>query len=132
MLIIRQSFITRSDLKANPQIRYVFGDNLTKKGLGGQAAEMRGEPNAYGISTKASPTEFAQDTFDMFMQFEAVWDAEFATLLHYSPSYSLNDLIIVFPLRGIGTGLAAMSSKAPILYATLCKRLEASLGIRNI
>ena len=54
-MIIYQKFIYRSDLKANPSVLYLFGDNLQRVGLGGQAKEMRGEPNAVGIATKKAP-----------------------------------------------------------------------------
>lgn len=35
---------------------YLFGDNLLRKGLGGQAKEMRGEPNTLGIVSKKYPS----------------------------------------------------------------------------
>lgn len=42
-------YIKRQDLKSNPNTQYLFGDNLKRSGFGGQAKEMRGEPNAIGI-----------------------------------------------------------------------------------
>ncbi len=52
-------FISRLDLQANPNITFLFGDNVAdhgkpldqRIGKGGQAAEMAGEPNAVGIPT---------------------------------------------------------------------------------
>jgi hypothetical protein len=35
---------------------YVFGDNGRRIGFGGQAKEMRGEPNAIGVATEWVPT----------------------------------------------------------------------------
>ncbi|MEC7290450.1 MAG: hypothetical protein VXW22_10215, partial [Pseudomonadota bacterium] len=55
MIILRQHRIYRQDLRANPGTIYVFGDNTERVGLGGQAKEMRGEPNARGIATLWSP-----------------------------------------------------------------------------
>ena len=52
---MRQKFITRADLQANPKRLYLFGDNVMRAGLGGQAKEMRGEPNAVGVATKKAP-----------------------------------------------------------------------------
>ena len=52
MPVIFMSSITREFVRNHPDFIFVFGDNLAKKGLGGQAREMRGEPNAVGIATK--------------------------------------------------------------------------------
>jgi redox-sensitive bicupin YhaK (pirin superfamily) len=38
---------------------FVFGDNLRRTGFGGQAAEMRGEPNAVGIAPGYEQKHFA-------------------------------------------------------------------------
>lgn len=46
MPVIYQHRIYRLDLKSNPNITYIFGDNLTKSGLGGQVAEMLGAPSS--------------------------------------------------------------------------------------
>ena len=51
----RIRFITREYVRANPDKIFLFGDNLEQRGLGGQAAAMRGEPNAVGIPTKKRP-----------------------------------------------------------------------------
>ena len=58
-----QERITRADLRANPDTLYVFGDNMRRRGMGGQAAEMRGEPNAVGIPTKWRPSRTEWDFF---------------------------------------------------------------------
>ena len=58
MPVIYQKRICRDDLRRNPNAVYIFGDNEARTGLGGQAREMRGEPNAMGIATKRSPHEF--------------------------------------------------------------------------
>ena len=49
-------FIERSMLQQRPNDIFIFGDNMIRKGLGGQAREMRGEPNAIGIPTKKFPS----------------------------------------------------------------------------
>ncbi len=43
---------TRAYIRAHPDWLFVFGDNMMRRGFGGQAAEARGEPNAIGIATK--------------------------------------------------------------------------------
>ena len=35
-------YIRREDVQANPNKIFVFGDNIMREGLGGQAKEMRG------------------------------------------------------------------------------------------
>jgi len=46
--------ITAEYLRANPQVVFVYGDNLVKRGKGGAAA-LRDEPNTYGFLTKKYP-----------------------------------------------------------------------------
>lgn len=46
--------ITSKYLRENPDIVFVFGDNLIHKGKGG-AASLRDEPNTYGFITKKYP-----------------------------------------------------------------------------
>jgi len=50
MPILYQDQIKRDDLRAHPDRIYLFGDNVARQGRGGQAKEMRGEPNALGIA----------------------------------------------------------------------------------
>lgn len=107
MPVIFQKLISRADLRANPQARYVFGDNLARWGLGGQAATARGEPNAIGLPTKRSPTEFLLDS-DLGVIKNATLEARF----------QIEDLlarggVVVWPLDGIGTGLAELGRRAP-------------------
>lgn len=56
-------YITRQMMRAEPTTLFVFGDNLAQVGYGGQAKEMRGEPNAVGIPTKRKPSRTAPDEF---------------------------------------------------------------------
>ncbi|MEP1142641.1 MAG: hypothetical protein ABJH52_02885 [Henriciella sp.] len=53
--IIRQTWITREDLRANRAILYVYGDNVAREGFRGLARQMRGEPNAHPISVSWAP-----------------------------------------------------------------------------
>ena len=48
------NYITTEFLRKNPNIIFVFGDNLVRRGKGG-AARLRDEPNAYGFLTKKYP-----------------------------------------------------------------------------
>jgi len=118
MLIIRQYRIYRYDLKANPHILYIFGDNLDRQGLGGQAAEMRGEPNAFGIATKRGIGHGYPDDyfFDEQADVIPILKKEFARLrdeLAATYAYAYPYEAVVIPLDGIGTGLSKMPEYAP-------------------
>lgn len=108
-----QEWITRSDLSSNPHKLYVFGDNLARVGLGGQAKEMRGERNSHGIATKRSPYmddfAFFSDQPDEISQVMS----DVSTLLLRT---LMNKQIIVWPANGIGTGLARLEEHSPIIY----------------
>lgn len=110
MPLILQSRVFRADLRANPNVLYVFGDNEDRWGLGGQAKEMRGEPNAVGVATLKSPGTFWGDA-DAARQC-AVLDTDFAPVLR-----ALGEgRTVVFPLDGIGTGLADLSNRSPATF----------------
>src|ERR1700735_1638547 len=96
--------ITRKMLQHNPDQLFVFGDNLAEKGLGGQAKEMRGEPNAVGIPTKNYPGMGEFDFFEDgdFNRAKIKIDAAFMKLF----VHTANRGRVVWPEDGIGTGLA--------------------------
>jgi len=113
-MLIYKKFICRQDLKDNPNKLYVFGDNSERVGFGGQAKEMRGEPNAVGITTKKSPSmdDSAFFTNDDILQ----WI--------YENRLSVKRLVvhrsdIVWPSDGIGTGLAQLKERAHSIWFTL-------------
>lgn len=118
----------RRQIQAAPATLYVFGDNFERKGLGGQAGEARGEPNAVGIPTKRAPS----------MRPEAfMTDADLPSLqaaagpaLDRLRSHLTAGGDVVMPAAGIGTGLAQMAARAPACWAWLCAELL-SLGIQN-
>ncbi len=115
MLVIYQHRIYRQDLRANSNVLYIFGDNLDRRGMGGQAKEMRGEPNAFGIATKRSITHNYPDDFffDHEPDVQGIVDREFDRL--FQDIRVNNYIAIVIPLDGIGTGLARLPENAPRL-----------------
>lgn len=114
--------ITRDMLRAEPEALWVFGDNLQRRGLGGQAKEMRGEPNAVGIPTKKAPNMHPCDMFR---------DADLAAYKH-ARSDDLDRLCdhlteggtIVLPADGLGTGRAQLERCAPAIWERLQYDLE--------
>lgn len=106
--------ITRQMLRLEPQTIFVFGDNMSGRGLGGQAKEMRGEPNAVGIPTKWSP-DMHPDSFFLDRELERVRpkiDAAFLRLAFHM----LKGGAIVWPADGIGTGRAELPQRAPLIW----------------
>lgn len=120
--IERMQFITREYVRANRDKLFVFGDNLERKGYGGQAAAMRGEPNAIGIPTKMSPSYKREAFFsdEEFEQNKATIDLAIARILR-----AVTDTIraIVIPSDGFGTGRAQLDKQAPRTFAYLKERL---------
>lgn len=108
-----QAWIVRKNLRDNPDKLYVFGDNFKRVGFGGQAAEMRGERNAFGIATKYSPSVYFGDEHLCLMARE--WAQDFGYLI----DWLLQGKTIVWPSNGIGTGLADLPNRAPQCWVVL-------------
>lgn len=120
-----QKNITRQNLQSNPSLLYLFGDNEARWGFGGQAAAMRGEPNALGICSKKSPSEFwSDDEYDV-NTYIIDTDIDSVTMALISGKYHG----LVMPADGIGTGLARLQEKAPKTFAYLQDSLEYIKGL---
>lgn len=111
MPVVFQKWIKRQDLKDNPDKLYLFGDNDQRYGLGGQAKEMRGEPNALGIVTKKEPN----NNENSFLK-----DEHLGSNIRFfmdDMSRAINFLqkggTVVIPEDGLGTGLSQLPTKAP-------------------
>lgn len=118
----RIKFITREYIRENRDKLFLFGDNLERRGFGGQAAAMRGEPNAVGIPTKKSPS-YRDDPFfsdEEFEQNKASIDAAFAEIMN---AVTDSIRVIVIPSDGLGTGRAQLDRRAPRTFAYLQKRM---------
>lgn len=111
---------TREDLKANRHKMFVFGDNMARKGFGGQAKACRGEPNALGIPTKHTPDcskgAFFRDSD--IAKVEPVIAAAFEAIT----MQLVSKRIVVWPADGVGTGLARLEEKAPAIYKYITAR----------
>lgn len=121
-MIIFQHRIYRIDLRNNPDVLYVFGDNVDRKGLGGQAGDMRGEPNAVGVATKWSPSMRESSFFDDsdYERISKIIDTDFEPLF----KAALKEKTIILPADGLGTGLSEMPTRCPKLYRLLRSYVE--------
>ncbi|TPN44907.1 hypothetical protein [Mesorhizobium sp. B1-1-7] len=115
------SWITRDMLQAEPRARFVFGDNAERVGLGGQAASMRGEPNAIGVATLYAPGHYyrADDPLALATVVDDLGDVALA----------LNrGLTVYVPTDGLGTGLARLPENAPALHRLIVAFFRAAPG----
>lgn len=120
MALLYQKHIKRSDLQANPSVMYVFGDNVQRWGKKGQSFEMRGEPNAHGIATKWAPSMEPGSFFENH-QFDEVEKILMADLLPVFERLQ-DSRIVVWPLMGIGTGLASTGDQDYSLSSQMIRR----------
>jgi hypothetical protein len=121
--VLRPKFIARSDVRSRPDARFVFGDNMERRGFRGQAKEMRGEPNAVGVPTKWKPDRapasyFSDSDFD---KVRVAIDSAFR-LLRDACNGGAD---IVIPADGIGTGLADLPNRAPRIHRYIEKHIAA-------
>jgi hypothetical protein len=101
---------TRSEIQSNRAVLYVFGDNFERKGLGGQAGQARGEPNAVGIATKRRPSReedayLTDDDYDKWVAFNVLSCAQI-------DSHLTRGGVVVWPTQ-IGMGRADLQGRAP-------------------
>lgn len=112
-------------LRENPDSYFVFGDNVARKGLGGQAKEMRGEPNAIGIATKFLPSMvpkafFSDDNQDAWMHVSS-------DLMKLIGIWTTGAQIFA-PHNGLGTERARLKEKAPRIYVHINEVFEDMSG----
>ena len=104
----------RQDLQGEPDVLFVFGDNMDRRGFGGQAKECRGEPNAIGIPTKWSPSmdpsAFFSDSDFPYVR------SEILSGFHILADHLRRGGAIVLPKDGLGTGLAKLPTCAPKIH----------------
>ncbi len=110
-------WIVRADLQSQPDALFAFGDNEGRYGLGGQAREMRGEPNAVGIATLKAPGVFWSD--DEADRQCAVIDADMAPLF----AALADGRTVIWPADGVGSGLADLQNRSPKTWAHLQARV---------
>lgn len=112
--VYRIPFITRDQVRARRNAVFMFGDNMQRKGYGGQAKHMRGEPNAVGVPTKWAPNMRPESFFsdDDFAEVRPSIDAAFNRIRQELAQ----GLDVVIPIDGVGTGLADLPRRAPCIH----------------
>ncbi len=112
MIKIYDPYYTVAALRAEPAALFIFGDNTERFGKGGQAI-IRDEPNAHGIATKLTPSQFMKDEDVLSNIFTILKDLQLVT------SYLRAGKTVYWPRDGIGTGLSAMPSQCPLTFEFL-------------
>jgi len=112
-------FVTREFIRSHKKWLFVFGDNLIKRGYGGQAKACRGEPNTLGIPTKRYPT-WAKDAFFTDNDYDEVKPIIQAII----NSVKKGDWEKIVILPYIGEGRAQLPTRAPRIYEYVVKVLE--------
>jgi hypothetical protein len=114
-------WITRDMVQAEPDARFVFGDNMRRVGLGGQAGSMRGEPNAIGVATLYSPGEYYRPDDPMALEVLIVDLRKVGSAL-------ASGRTVYVPRDGLGTGLAHLPENAPALHRLIVAFFRAAPG----
>ena len=127
---IQKEWYSISMLSANPKKIYVFGDNIIRSGLGGQAI-IRDCFNAIGLVTKRLPDTNPESYFaDTISDYKILTGDLFnLSKLLNSPEYQ--DWTLVFPKDGIGTGLSKMPQKSPFLFDVMSNYLKQYFNINT-
>lgn len=133
---LREGTILRVHLRAEANKIFVFGDNDDRYGLGGQAKEMRSEPNAVGVRTKRSPNTNHSGNKSSYYSDEKLMEqmqkiaADIAVLEYWLeegktiviPS-SKNEKTGIYKME-IGTGYAQLEMRAPRTWKYLQEKLH--------
>jgi hypothetical protein len=122
--VIRLQRITRAMVQTDRNTIFAFGDNIERHGLGGQAKEMRGEPNTIGVPTKWRPDRRESAYFtddDLFHPEVRNAINEAFRQMHEALDAGRN---VVIPTDGLGTGLAELPIRAPELHAMIEAAIE--------
>lgn len=117
---------TPAMVKNDPHKLFIFGDNLDRQGIGGQAI-IRGFYNTYGIPTKRRPSMSNTAFFsDKEEEFEAICNSIHDLYIIYRSKVFHS---FVFPEDGLGTGFSDMPSHSPKIYAAMNILLYTLFGV---
>lgn len=123
--VIRQKFIKRANLRENPETYYLFGDNIRRSGFGGQAAAMRGEPNAIGIPTKWAPHNGESAFFrDDDNEMNPIIYQAISIAFKVAERVLMSGHNVVIPAYGLGTGRGQLATHAPKILAFIEEKIR--------
>ena len=129
--VIRQiHWVTRDQVKENPNVIFVFGDNMSQEGLGGQAGAMRHRPNSVGVPTKWFPSMHDHAFFkDSDFHEQSIVRVRIEGAFHMLRKAIDRGIDVVIPVDGLGTGLSELPTRAPQINQYI-EALIANLEVR--
>ncbi len=123
---IQETWFSLEECAENPKKLYVFGDNMIRRGNGGQAS-IRAAENSIGLATKRLPTMYDDAFFaDRSDEFQVV-EKDIEKILREMKKIKYDTLVL--PADGLGTGLSQMPEKSPRLFEHMVLILEGKLNI---
>jgi hypothetical protein len=122
MPIVRVKWYSREQIREHPDWLWAFGDNVAQVGRGGQAKQCRGEPNCIGIPTKWRPS-MDQDAFFCDEDMDTIKPKVQETFRRLA-AHIENGGTAVWPMDGVGTGLARLPTCAPAIHDLIQKCLR--------
>jgi len=110
---------------------FIFGDNLDRIGMGGQAV-IREQKNSIGLATKKKPTMQKEDFFTdaEFDENCQIIDEEIEKIIKFAEEMDFNK--IALPQMGLGTGLSDMPRKCPKTFCYLTMKLIDVFQFNNV
>ena len=130
-IVVMTEWYTVLNCDLNTDHIFVFGDNLIRKGKGGQAS-IRDVPNSIGVATKRLPTLEEEAFFeDDNERDEKALIGDLFTLEAMLTNKEFDDKTLVFPVDGLGTGLSELPTRAPKLFDMLSKFLLQKFDIKT-
>ena len=120
--LIYKKRISREDIRSTfPTHIYLFGDNMERVGMGGQAYSMRGEPNSFGVPTKWKP-DSRESSYFSDGDFLAVKNA-IRFPVYIATAWIFDGKTLVIPADGLGTGLSELPVRAPKIYRFIQRQI---------
>lgn len=116
-----KGFWTVNDVRQRQHCLFIYGDNDIHRGRGGQAI-IRDLRNTEGIPTKKYPNNNISSFYTdaEYEKNKQKINAAIQNIYIRSRHYKY----VVFPINGIGTGLADLNKKAPKTYKYLKYKLN--------
>ena len=130
--LIYKKRISREDIQSTfPTHIYLFGDNMQRVGMGGQAYSMRGEPNSFGVPTKWAP-DSRESSYFSDGDFPGPVERAIIFPFRLACGWLYRDGTVVVPRDGLGTGLSELPTRAPEIYKHIKNRIAFLCGVARI
>jgi hypothetical protein len=125
MIYIQRKWFSDHQINKYPNAFFIFGDNLMAKGIGGQAKVCRDKKNTIGIPTKLTPgtDKAAYITSEIYQNNPHIKGAVEYAFNHVLKAVEAG-LDIIWPLDGVGTGLALLRENCPELLNDINREFE--------